>query len=111
MLYRVGKRSSDIDSRDPSSVIAKTLVVRRKPSDVIEFFLNLKNWEGGRVPKNVTEMDTEWWETDTPLGRARIRLLPNRNAGHFGNDFVGGGGEWMLSRSKRKWVDSLLAFC
>lgn len=80
----------------PRSVIAKTLVVDKDSHTVFDFFSNLKNWESGGVLKNTKKVDAEWWEADTPLGKARIRIRSNEALGIFDHDFVGGGGEWTV---------------
>jgi hypothetical protein len=82
--------------KEPRSVIVKTLVADKKPDRVIEFFSNLKNWETGGALKNMKKVDAKWWEVDTPLGKARIRLRHNKQAGILDHDFVGGGGEWTV---------------
>jgi hypothetical protein len=83
-------------TKEPRSVVVKTLVVDEEPAEVIEYFLDLRNWESEGSVKNVRKVDDEWWEANTPLGRARIRLRPDKQAGTFDRDFSGGGGEWMV---------------
>ena len=40
-------------SKEPRSVIVKTMVVDRNPIDVYVFFSNIKNWESGGALKNI----------------------------------------------------------
>ncbi|HKW05914.1 MAG TPA: hypothetical protein VJN71_11485 [Nitrososphaerales archaeon] len=81
---------------EPRSVIVKTLVVDKESTRVFEFFSNLKNWESGGAIKNSKKIDDDWWEVDTPLGKAKIRIRPQSEMGIFDHDFIGGGGEWTV---------------
>lgn len=81
---------------EPRQVITKSLVVDRNCTDVIDFFLNLKNWEEGGVLSDSRKIDADWWESDTPLGKARIRIRGIKSLGIFDHDFVGGGGSWTV---------------
>lgn len=80
----------------PRSVIVKTLLVSRDPADVIEFFLDLKNWESGEAIRNAKKLEDEWWQVDTPRGVAKIRIHPNKSLGLFDHEFDGGGGWWTV---------------
>jgi hypothetical protein len=82
--------------KEPRSVIVKSMVIDKEPAQVFEFFSNLKNWESGGALKNSRKIDDEWWEADTPLGKAKIRIRPNREMGIFDHDFIGGGREWTV---------------
>lgn len=73
-------------------MIVRTMVTDKSPNHVFDFFLNLKNWETGGAIKNSKKVDARWWEVDTPLGKARIRLRPNRQVGILDHDFQGGAG-------------------
>jgi hypothetical protein len=59
-------------TKEPRSVVVKTLVVDEKPGEVIEYFLNLRNWESSGSVKNAKKIGDEWWEADTPPGKAMI---------------------------------------
>jgi len=81
--------------KEPRSVIVKTLVVDRDPAKVYQFFLNLKNWETGGALKNIKKKD-EWWETDTPFGKARIRLRQNQDFLILDHDFQTRDSQWTV---------------
>lgn len=82
--------------KEPRSVIVKTFVADKEPSKVFDFFLNVKNWEYGGVQKNIRKAEGDWWDVESPFGRAKIRLRPNREFGIFDHDFVGGGASWTV---------------
>jgi hypothetical protein len=82
--------------KEPRSVVVKTFVADKEPAKVFDFFVDVKNWESGRVQKNVRKADGDWWELDSPFGKARVRVKPNRALGIFDHDFVGAGLEWTV---------------
>ena len=82
----------------PRSVIVKTMVVDKSPDKVFNFFSNLKNWETGGALKNIKKINGddgggEWWEVENPLGKAKIRLRPNKQFGLLDHDFQQDTGE------------------
>lgn len=83
-------------SKEPREVIVKTMVVDRNPSNVFEFFINLKNWESGGSIKNIQQGDGEWWNAETPLGPAKIKFHSNRELGIFDHDFKAGDAQWTV---------------
>jgi len=82
--------------KEPRSVISKVIVIDKDPAQVFEFFSSLKNWESGGALKNSKKIDGEWWQADTPLGKSKIRIRPNKEFGIFDHDFIGGGGKWTV---------------
>jgi hypothetical protein len=74
----------------------KTFVADMEPNKVFDFFLNVKNWEKGGVQKNVSKADGDWWNTESPFGKAKIRLRTNRELGIFDHDYVSAGKEWTV---------------
>jgi hypothetical protein len=82
--------------KEPRPVIVKTLVVDKKPDIVFDFFSNPKNWERGGVLKETKKIDGDWWQADTPLGEAKIRIRANKALGTFDHDFVIGRREWTV---------------
>jgi len=83
-------------SKEPRSVIVKTLVTRKDVKTTFDFFHNLKNWETGGALKNIRQGNDGWWITDSPFGEARIKLRHDAKFGILDHDFVGGGGQWTV---------------
>lgn len=84
-------------SKQPSSVIVKTMVTTKDVKDTFDFFTNLKNWEYGGSLKNIQKDRNDWWICDSPFGEAKIRLKQNKRFGILDHDFIGGGVEWTVS--------------
>lgn len=82
--------------KEPRSVIVKTFVVDKEPEKVFDFFLDVKNWEYGGVQKNVSKAEGDWWNTESPLGKARIRIRPDRELGIFDHDYVAKDRAWTV---------------
>lgn len=82
--------------KEPRSVIVKTFVADKEPTKVLEFLLNVKNWEYGGVQRNISKADGDWWNTESSFGKARIRLRPNREFGIFDHDYSARGREWTV---------------
>lgn len=83
-------------SKEPRSVIVKTLIVDRPTDVVFDFFANPKNWESGSALKNIRRDNDGWWFADSPFGSAKFRLRPNKEIGILDHDFIGGGGKWTV---------------
>jgi len=84
-------------SKEPRSVIIKTMVTTKDIKDTFDFFTNLKNWESGGSLKNIQKDKDDWWICNSPFGEAKIRLRSNEKFGILDHDFIGGGGEWTVS--------------
>ena len=78
----------------PRKIIIKSLTSERSFGEVFDFFENVKNMESGGALKSITKGADGWWECDTPVGKAKIKTLPNRESGILDHIFVGGGIEW-----------------
>ena len=74
--------------KEPRSVIVKTFIADKEPAKVLDFFLNVKNWEYGGVQKNISKAEGDWWNTESPFGKAKIRIKPNKEFGIFDHDYV-----------------------
>ena len=61
----------------PRKVIIKSLTSERPFGEVFDFFENVKNMESGGPLKSITKGTDGWWEYDTPVGKAKIKTLPN----------------------------------
>jgi len=83
-------------TKEPRSVIVKTLVTKENSKKVFEFFTNLKNWEYGGALKNIQKGKDDWWSCDSPFGKAKMKLKSNEKFGILDHDFIGGGGEWTV---------------
>lgn len=83
-------------SKEPRSVIIKTFVADKQPAKVLDFFLNVKNWEYGGVQRNVSKAEGDWWNTESPFGKAKIRLRSSAEFGIFDHDYVAPGREWTV---------------
>ncbi len=84
-------------SKEPRSVIVKTMVTTKDIKDTFNFFTNLKNWESGGALKNIQKGKEDWWICNSPFGEAKMRLRSNEKLGILDHDFIGGGGEWTVS--------------
>ena len=84
-------------SKEPRSVIVKTMITTKDIKDTFDFFTNLKNWESGGSLKNIQKDKDDWWICNSPFGEAKIRLRSNEKFGILDHDFIGGGGEWTVS--------------
>ena len=82
--------------KEPRSVIVKTFVADKEPAKVLEFFLNVKNWEDGGVQRNISKAEGDWWNTESSFGKAKIRLRPSREFGIFDHDYAAPGREWTV---------------
>ncbi|HEX9845229.1 MAG TPA: hypothetical protein VGA92_02045 [Candidatus Nitrosotenuis sp.] len=82
-------------SKEPRSVIVKTMVVDRPTDRVFDFFANPKNWESGGALKNIRPQSDGWWLADSPFGSSKFKLHPNKEAGILDHDFIGEG-EWIV---------------
>ncbi len=81
-------------SKELRDVIVKTMTVNKNFDDVYNFFINIKNWEKGGALKNIHKIEyQDLWEVDTPIGKARIKLKPNKQFGILDHDFIGSGGD------------------
>lgn len=83
-------------SKQSREVIIKTITIDKNYDEVYNFFINIniKNWEKGGALKNIHKLETQdLWEVDTPIGKARIKLKPNKQFGILDHDFIGSGGD------------------
>ena len=82
--------------KEPRSVIVKTFVADKDPVRVLDFFLNVKNWDCGGVQRNISKADGDWWNTESSFGKAIIRLRPIEEFGFFDHDFVATDHGWTV---------------
>lgn len=81
-------------SKESREVVIKTMTIDKNFDEVYNFFINVKNWEKGGALKNIRKVETQdLWEVDTPIGKARIKLKPNKQFGILDHDFIGSGGD------------------
>jgi hypothetical protein len=71
-------------------------VADKQAAKVLEFFLNVKNWEYGGVQRNISKAEGDWWNTESSFGKAKIRLRPSREFGIFDHDYAAPGREWTV---------------
>ncbi len=83
-------------TKEPRSVVTKTFVADIDPSKAFDFFVDVTNWEYGGVQRNIRKAEGDWWDAESPFGKAKIRLRPNREFGIFDHDFVSRGGNWTV---------------
>lgn len=82
--------------KEPRSVIVKTFIADKEPMKVLDFLLNVKNWEYGGIQRNISKAEGDWWNTESSLGKARIRLRFSKEFGIFDHDYVASGREWTV---------------
>jgi hypothetical protein len=58
--------------KEPRSVIVKTFVADKEPTKVLDFFLNMKNWEYGGVQKNTSRAEGIGGIQNHPLGKRKL---------------------------------------
>jgi hypothetical protein len=65
---------------------------------VFEFLANAANWPKWAIVnvKSVKPVDGEWWEMETPAGRARLRIRPNAALGRLDHDFDAPDASWTV---------------
>ena len=81
-------------SKESREAIIKTMTIDKNFDEVYNFFINVKNWEKGGALKNINKVETQdLWEVDTPIGKAQIKVKPNKQFGILDHDFIGSGGD------------------
>lgn len=78
--------------------ITKTVSINAPVSKVFEFLANPANWSKWAIinVKSIKPGDGEWWEMDTPIGQAKLRIRPDEASGTLDHDFNAPDASWTV---------------
>ena len=78
--------------------ITKTVSIAAPPARVFAFLAEAANWLRWAIVnvKSVKPAAGDWWEMETPAGKARLRLRPNAALGTLDHDFQAPDASWTV---------------
>lgn len=78
--------------------ITKTVSIAAPVSKVFEFLANPANWSQWAIVnvKSIKPGEGEWWEMQTPVGQAKLRLRPDASLGTLDHDFEAPDASWTV---------------
>lgn len=78
--------------------ITKTVAVEAPVSKVFGFLSDPANWPQWAIVnvKSVKPGDGEWWNMETPVGRAKLRIRPDETSGTLDHDFDAPDASWTV---------------
>jgi Polyketide cyclase / dehydrase and lipid transport len=78
--------------------ITKSVSIDAPPARVFEFLANAANWPKWAIVnvKSVKPAEGEWWDMETPAGRAKLRIRPNAGLGTLDHDFNAPDASWTV---------------
>ncbi len=67
--------------------ITKSVSIDAPPARVFEFLADPANWPKWAIVnvKSIKPAADEWWEMETPAGKARLRIRPDAATWHAGS--------------------------
>lgn len=78
--------------------ITKTVSIDAPVGKVFEFLADAGNWAQWAVVnvKSIEPGEGEWWDMETPVGRARLRIRPDASLGLLDHDFEAPDAAWTV---------------
>jgi hypothetical protein len=78
--------------------ITKTISINALPDAVFDFIANAENWPRWAVVnvKSISRGEGEWWNMETPIGPAKLRIKPNKDLGILDHDFIAPDAGWTV---------------
>lgn len=78
--------------------ITKTVSIAAPVSKVFAFLANPANWPQWAIVnvKSIKPGEGEWWEMQTPVGQAKLRLRPDASLGILDHDFEAPDARWTV---------------
>jgi hypothetical protein len=78
--------------------ITKSVAIDAPPERVFEFLANPANWPKWAIVnvKSIKPTGDEWWEIETPAGKAKLRIRPNAARGTLDHDFNAPDASWTV---------------
>jgi len=78
--------------------VTKTVSIDAPPSKVFSFLADASTWPRWAIVnvKGITKADGDWWEMQTPVGTARLRIRPQEHLGILDHDFVAPDAKWTV---------------
>jgi hypothetical protein len=78
--------------------ITKTVSINAPTSEVFKFLANPANWPQWAIVnvKSIKEAEDEWWDMETPIGQAKLKMLANEKFGILDHEFVAPDASWTV---------------
>ena len=78
--------------------VTKTVSIDAPPHKVFAFLGDARNWPQWAIVnvKGIRKADGDWWEMQTPVGTARLRIRPQEQPGILDHDFVAPDAQWTV---------------
>jgi hypothetical protein len=78
--------------------ITKTVSIDAPPARVFEFLADPANWPEWAIVnvKSIKPAGDGWWEMETPAGKARLRIRPDRASGTLDHEFLAPDASWTV---------------
>lgn len=78
--------------------VTKTVSIDVPPSEVFAFLADASTWPRWAIVniKSIAKADGDWWDMQTPMGAARLRIRPQEQLGILDHDFVAPDAKWTV---------------
>jgi hypothetical protein len=78
--------------------ITKTVSIDAPKDRVFAFLADAANWPQWAIVnvKSVKRADDLWWDMETPVGMAKLRIRPNVEFGILDHDFIAPDASWTV---------------
>ncbi|MCP9930205.1 SRPBCC family protein [Cyanobium sp. AMD-g] len=78
--------------------ITTTVSIRASAEKVFEFLSNPANWPLWAIVnvKAIRPSEDEWWDVETPMGQAKLRIRPDASTGLLDHDFHAPDASWTV---------------
>ena len=78
--------------------VTKTVSIDAPPPKVFAFLADASTWPRWAIVnvKSINKADGDWWEMQTPAGKARLRIRPQEHLGILDHDFVAPDAKWTV---------------
>lgn len=78
--------------------ITKTVSIDAPVSKVFEFVADAATWPQWAIVnvKSIKRAEGDWWDMDTPLGPAKLRIRPHETLGILDHDFNAAEASWSV---------------
>lgn len=78
--------------------ITKTITIDAPKDRVFEFLADAANWSKWAIVnvRSIKRVDDGWWEMETPMGEAMLRIRPNADLGVLDHDFSAPDVNWTV---------------
>jgi uncharacterized protein YndB with AHSA1/START domain len=78
--------------------VTKSVSIDASISKVFAFLADAGTWPRWAIVnvKAIKKAEGDWWDMQTPIGAARLRIRPNERLGILGHDFVAPDANWTV---------------